>query len=113
MEDSQKSFPKADCIDATGKLLLQQLVTSTLIHSEALLSNGEHLQMENFLGLSLDEKGRFIRNLNENPLLNTLIYDFEFPDGNIKKYGANIIAENILVNCDSEGHYLNLMSCIF
>ena len=104
MEDSQKSFPKADCIDATGKLLLQQLVTSTLINSEALLSNGEHLQMENFLGLSLDEKGRFIRNLNENPLLNTLIYDFEFPDVNIKKYEDNIIAENILVNYDSEGH---------
>jgi len=30
---------------------------------------------------------------NDNPLLNTLIYDVEFPDGNIKKYAANIIAE--------------------
>ena len=40
------------------------------------------------------------------------MYDVEFPDGNIKKYAANIIAENILVNCDSEGHYSSQMSCI-
>jgi len=45
-------------------------------------------------------------------LLNTLIYDVEFPDGNIKKYAANIIAENELANYDSEGHYSNFMSCI-
>ncbi len=30
---------------------------------------------------------------NEHPLLNTLVYDVEFPDGAVKKYAANIIAE--------------------
>ena len=68
--------------------------------------------MAKVLGRTLDKQGRVIGNPNDNPLLNTLMYDVEFPDGNIKKYAANIIAENVLVNCDSEGNYSNLMSCI-
>ena len=68
--------------------------------------------MAKVLRRSVDKKGKVIGNANDNPLLNTLMYDVEFPDGNIKKYAANIIAENILVNCDSEGHYSSLMSCI-
>ena len=59
---------------------------------------------------SVDKEGKDIGNVNYNPLLNTLMYDVEFPDGNIKKYAANIIAENILVNCDSEGHYSSQIS---
>ena len=68
--------------------------------------------MAKVLGRTLDKQEKVIGNPNDNPLLNTLMYDVEFPDGNIKKYAANIIAENVLVNCDSEGHYSNLMSCI-
>ena len=29
-----------------------------------------------------------------------------------KKYAANIIAENVLTNCNSEGNYSTQMSCI-
>ena len=62
--------------------------------------------------MQVAHQGLVIGNLNANPLLNTLMYDVELPDGNIKKYVANIIAENVLVNCVSEGHYSNFMSCI-
>ena len=68
--------------------------------------------MTKVLGRTMDKQSRVIGNPNDNPLLNTLMYDVEFHDGNIKKYAANIIAENVLVNCDSEGHYSNLISCI-
>ena len=30
-----------------------------------------------------------------NPVLNTLMYDVEFPDGATKPYATNMIAENI------------------
>ena len=60
----------------------------------------------------MDEQGKVIGNPDENPILNTLIYDVEFPDGNIKKYSANVIAENFHVNCDSEGYYSSMMVCI-
>ena len=58
------------------------------------------------------EQEKVIGNTDDNPILNTLIYDVEFPNGNIKKYSENFIAENVLVNCDSEGYYSSMMACI-
>ena len=40
----------------------------------------------------------------ENPVLNSMIYDVEFPDGSIKEYAANILAENILSQVDPSGY---------
>ena len=37
------------------------------------------------------------------PLLNTLIYEVEFPDGTMKEYAANVIAENMVLQVDEEG----------
>ena len=68
--------------------------------------------MTKVLMRSMDKMGKVAGELHDNPLLNTLIYDVEFPDGNIKKDAANIIAENVLVDCDSEDHYSSQMSCI-
>lgn len=112
VEEPHIEVPEADCVDATGKPILQQSLADTLIHSEVLLPHGEDLQMAKVLRRSVNPEGRVIGNANDNPLLNTLMYDVEFPDGNIKKYAANIIAENVLVNCDSEGFYSSQMSCI-
>ena len=53
-----------------------------------------------------------IGNHNKNPLLNTLVYDVEFPDGALKKYAANVIAETILAQCDPDGVYTNIMEVI-
>ena len=40
------------------------------------------------------------------------MYDVEFPDGMVKQYAANTIAENILNQVDSEGHLYNLLDAI-
>ena len=34
-----------------------------------------------------------------------MIYDVEFPDGAVKQYGANIIAQNVLEQVEDDGHY--------
>ena len=41
--------------------------------------------------------------MNSNPLLDTRLYEVEFPDGGIGEYTANIIAESIYSNVDEEG----------
>ena len=113
--DEQESpilIPEADCTDATGKPIMQQSMMDTLIHSEVMLSQGEDFHMAKVISRAVDEKGRVIGNYNENPVLNTLVYNVEFPDGEIKKYAANIIAENVLSQCDVDGHYTNLMEAI-
>ena len=50
-----------------------------------------------------DDSGEIRGTYNENPILNTLVYDVEFPDGDVREYSANIIAENMYAQVDSEG----------
>jgi hypothetical protein len=37
------------------------------------------------------------------------LYEVEFPDGELKEYTANILAENMLSQVDDEGHSILLM----
>jgi hypothetical protein len=40
-------------------------------------------------------------------------YEVEFPNGDVKEYAANIIAENMLTQVDSDGYYsLTMMKAI-
>ena len=47
----------------------------------------------------------------DNPFLNTITYE-EFSDGQVKEYGTNIIAENMLTQVDSDGYSLSLLDSI-
>ena len=42
----------------------------------------------------------------------SIIYDVEFPDGQVKEYAANIIAENMLTQVDPEGYSTTLFDGI-
>ena len=48
----------------------------------------------------------------DNPIMNSMIYEVEFPDGQVKEYSANIIAKNILWQVDSNGYSMQLMQAI-
>jgi hypothetical protein len=41
--------------------------------------------------------------------MNSIVYEVEFPDGELKEYAANILAENMLSQVDHEGHNIMLM----
>ena len=45
-------------------------------------------------------------------MLNTILYDVQFLDGAIKPYSANLIAENILTQVDSDGYHNQLLEGI-
>lgn len=49
------------------------------------------------------EKGAY------NPLSDHSKYEVKFPDGSSEELTANVIAENMLSNCDSEGHHYQLL----
>ena len=38
-----------------------------------------------------------------NPILNSMRYEVEFPDGQVKEYAANVLAENLLTQIGSKG----------
>ena len=41
-----------------------------------------------------------------------MLYDVQFPDGTIKPYSANIVAENILNQVDKDGYHRQLLKGI-
>ena len=59
-----------------------------------------------------DEGGRPIGQGNNNPILDTRMYEIEYPDGTLKEIQGNIIAQNILSQVDSEGHSYMLLDKI-
>ena len=71
---------------------MQHLLADTLINNEVLLPQGEELLIAKVLWRLVEEQGKVIGSPDENPILNKLIYDVEFPNGNINKYQENIIA---------------------
>ena len=50
-----------------------------------------------------DKDGNPIGTANNNPILDTRIYDIEFQDGHTEAISANIIAENLFSQIDEEG----------
>ena len=52
------------------------------------------------------DAGELFGQSNENPILDTRSYDVEFPDGTVSSYTANVIAMNMLAQCDEEGNHL-------
>jgi len=56
-----------------------------------------------------DDDGRMIGEANDNPILDTRSYLVEFPDGDVTEYTANIIAESMIAQCDSNGNDVKLL----
>jgi hypothetical protein len=46
---------------------------------------------------------------NNNPLLNTLLYDCEFDDGTTQAYSVNTTASNIFMELDADGYSSSLL----
>ena len=51
-----------------------------------------------------DHRGNPIGTANNNPILDTRMYEVEFADGHKQAFSANVIAENMFATVDEEGH---------
>ena len=56
------------------------------------------------IGRSVDKNGNVSGKQHNNPILDTRLYDVQFPDGSIKKLAANRIAVNLYASVDEYGH---------
>ena len=69
-------------------------------------------QIATVLKQSVDDNGKTIVSWNENPMLNTLVYECELSDGTVREYAAKIIEENIFLKADPDGHRDRMMTGI-
>ena len=98
-----------DVVDATGQLLCQQPVYDKIINSEVLLQQGDVVQSAKVTQRSIGPNGTTVGKYDDNPAVNSIIDDVEFPDGAVKEYSANVIAENMLSHVDSDGFTMTMM----
>ena len=104
-EDEEPPFiPDDDPVDATGKAVYEQPFTDMLLNAEVLLPQGEEMKAAKVIRRSKNTDGDIVGKYHVNPMLNTLAYDVEFPDGSIREYAANTIAMNMYAQVDTNGH---------
>ena len=72
--------------------------------------DGESQVLTKVISRKRDADGKVVGKGNSNPVLDTRIYQVEFPDGAVAEYSANIIAENILSQVDSDGYTHSFLS---
>ena len=75
--------------------------------------NGESIVLTKVTNRNRDSDGKLIGEGNTNPILDTRIYEAQYPDGAVSEYSANVIAENILSQVDSDGCGYSFLSEIF
>jgi hypothetical protein len=83
-----------------------------ILHSEVSLQLGENMTVGKVTKRAIGPDGTVAGTYDENPYLNTMIYEVAFPDGQSKAYAANVIAENMLTQVDSDGFSRTMMEAI-
>ena len=97
------AFLEADIVDAAGKPFMAHSLTDTLINAEVLLPLEDSQAIARVVRRMVNLEGKLIGEHNNNPLLNTLVYECEFNDGTTREYAANTIASNIFMESDADG----------
>ena len=112
MDGPVESPDHEDKLDSMGRILEQQPAFDKIINAEVMIQNGDEMAMGKVARRSLDADGRTAGTYHDSPFLNTITYDVEFPNGQVKEYGTNIIAENMLTQVDLDRYSLSLMDSI-
>ena len=111
-EQLVKSPDHENILDSMGRILEQQPAFDKIINAEVMIRNGNEMTMGKVARRSVDADGRMTGTYHDNPFLDTVTYDMEFSNGQVKEYGGNIIAENMLTQVDSDGYSLSLIDSI-
>ena len=70
------------------------------ISTEVILPTGDHMLRGRVTSRKRDANGNPVGRANTNPILDTRLYNVEFPDGHIAAYIANVIAKNMYTQVD-------------
>ena len=106
-EPASKVHDMDDIVDARGLLINQQPMYDRFLNLELQLHSGQAARVVERV---TSESGEQVGMYDDNPILNSIMYQVEFDDGQVKEYSATAIAENILMQVDDDG-YSSPMFC--
>ena len=96
-------------VDAAGRLINQQPAYNKIINSEVQLQIDDDMDRGEVRRRALGPDRMVVGSHNDNSTLNLIVHEVEFPNGQVKECAANVIAENMLSQIDSEGCSAMLM----
>ena len=73
-----------DPLDLNGRPVFEKPINDYLIHAEVMLPKGEQVSTGRVTGRSKGIDRSHVGTYNANPLLNSVVYDVEFPDSVVK-----------------------------
>jgi hypothetical protein len=101
-----------DTVNANGESLNQQPAHNKILQSEVSLKLGESMTVGKATKHAIGAGGTVAGTYDEILFLNTMIYEVAFPDGQLKELAANVVAENMLTQVDSDGFSLTMMESV-
>ena len=101
--DSVKLPEDNEPVIPDGTADFEKAITDQWTHAELNLPQGELLRKATVIGQTKDGNVDLTVSHDPNPFLNTLTYDVDFSDGEIKEHSANVIAENMCSQVDEDG----------
>ena len=111
-ETTKRHIDIEDSVDSKGALINQLPAYDRQLNAEIMVQAEDGHVSGKATKWVLGPDGNVAGKYDDNPYLNSIIYEVELADGRIKEYGANIIAENMLTQVDSNGFSLSLMEGI-
>jgi len=98
-DDEKDEFILSDYNEEENQIEFDKYISSTVRHME---DNMEQVGITK--GRKRGPDGKFIGKYNENPILDTSVYEIEFQDGRVESYFANQIVECILDESEAEAN---------
>ena len=118
-DDVDDTNPETEDIDIEEDRLKRQVIDKVTpevldqyLNAEVLLPLGKKMVTGKVTKRKRNTEGELTGTANNNPLLDTRSYEVVFPSGDQAEYSANMIAQNMYAQCDSEGNQFLLMESI-
>ena len=83
-----------------------------MINSKVQMQHNNMMQTGKVKRRTIGPDGKVTGLYDDNPINNSIIYEVEFPDGQVKEYAANIITDNIFSQVDEEGFSKSIFDSI-
>jgi Reverse transcriptase (RNA-dependent DNA polymerase) len=100
--ESHKRMPEADTL--TGELDDPDTYDA-YVTAQVCMPKDDVLELGTVIKRKRDAEGNLIGGYDDNPALDSRVYEVEFSDGQVLEYSANLIAENLYSQVDEEGHH--------
>ena len=109
---SDKDDGTQDHVPDADDLVVAPDTQDNYVGAEVNLSFGGTMRSGYIKRRARDSEEELFGTRNSNPILDTRLYEVEFPDGDVAEFTANVIAENMFSQCDGARNQYWLMSGI-